>query len=29
MTSEQFSAFMQDEIVKWENIVKSSDIKIN
>ena len=29
MTTEQFSLFMQDEIVKWEHIVKSSDMKIN
>jgi len=29
MTSEQFSSFMQDEISKWENIVRSSDLKIN
>jgi len=29
MTTDQFASFMQDEISKWENIVRSSDLKIN
>ena len=29
MTTDQFASFMQDEISRWENIVRSSDLKIN
>ena len=29
MTPEQFSSFLNDEITKWEQIVKSSELKIN
>ena len=29
MTTDQFASFMQDEISRWETIVRSSDLKIN